>query len=456
MVIHMVRGLALLCIFIHFASYPARADEGVLTSAYKGISFILFDPPKPEIILAPKRPYETRDENITKQSDITSFSTNERNAGGCLFAAPYDSRPLMQRIGRAAKAMANNSAANIEGFSFQPHFSGLKGPKLILMRRDLERTFIKHQGSAAEIYHNAQLSDRGDIPCGPWFKHDWDLEIAHHVDVYDSDRAPLVRSDAIVTDRLHFGQSFIGTLGVRYNLHHNLEKEKDLFIIDRMDPLKQDVIAHPKQGFGMDRLMLSGFATPLPDTYIAGHIGYLSENIAGVGGEILYRSRGSGFAFGAEAWHGYKRYPYLKGVFEVEEEQRHTSALLNTWYDFQSAPITLGLSAGQFLDNDLGGQAKIRWAPAAGWVVEGYTTYTHESDHTLDNNNDTNFITGLRLTMPLGDFRLIPQNSRQTITIEPFSRDKGQRLDNPYPLYDLTDPWSTRNLYRYWDRITSN
>ena len=176
----------------------------------------------------------------------------------------------------------------------------------------------------------------------------------------------------------------------------------------------------------------------------------------GIGGEVLYRPYESSFSIGAEAWETIKRIPYGGDWGTLDNDNRQRSALINAWYDMPYHPLQWGLSYGRFLDGDVGAQIKARYTPAPGWRIDGFATLTNQDDRTLDNNQTSNLYTGLKLTMPLGNLATLPDNSRMTFDFKPFARDKGQRVETPYPLYDLTDPWHTKHLYRYWDRVVAD
>jgi hypothetical protein len=455
MFIPMVRLIVPLAIIISLSSF-AHAKGQPLASIqqnFKGLSHYVFDQEK-IIHLTPSRPTSTNIAKIEIDSGLTNILVDDQNITGCLHTNPYDHQSVTKQFGRGARVVANNSASPIEALSAQPYFSGLKGPKLTIMRKDLERALINQSGSASEIFHNALIESPTRTACDTSMTYNWDIELNHHIDVYDSDKAPLIRSDIILNNRLHFGGYFLGTVSTRHNLYDNLDNEPDLRILSRPDPLRQDVLGFAWQGLNLNRAMISGFATPIPDLYLAGHAGYLEEMFFGIGGEFLYRPYDSALSIGGELWSTSKRVPYLGGVTTLDDDNRQTSALLNLWYDAPFHPYAIGLSAGQFLGGDTGGQLRARYTPKPGWIVEGYGTYSNESDQSLDNDEDTDFEAGLRLTMPLGNLKILPSNSRQTFDIKPFARDKGQRLNNPYPLYDLTDPWQAKNLYRYWDDIT--
>jgi|GEM_PF-2303121 len=451
------RGIYYAIMMVSFITLPVVAEEISLASIkgdFKGIKHIFLD--KEAVIhLNPKRSTADNIPAIYRQVGVENITMdhNDMSVNGCVHISPYDSKSVVHHMGRISRSIGNNVNKNIEQLSFQPHFSGLKGPQLKIMRKDLERALVLKQGSSSEIFHNASVMPSHGVACHTQMRSDWDVEIAHHIDPYDSDRAPLIRSDLIVNNKLHFGGYFLGTLSTRYNLYENLDRDGDLRFLNRPDPVRQDVLAFAKQGLNLNRLMVSGFATPSPDTYIAGHAGFIEENFLGLGGEFLYRPYDTPLSFGAELWGTTKRVPYLGGATTVQSDNRQTSALLNVWYDVPFQPYSVGVSAGRFLDGDTGTQLRARYAPSPGWLIEGYGTYSNEMDTSLDHGKNTNWEFGLRLSMPLGDIKLLPNNSRQTLTLKPFARDKGQRIDNPYPLYDLTNPWQAKNIYAHWGDV---
>jgi hypothetical protein len=294
------------------------------------------------------------------------------------------------------------------------------------------------------------------MPCTNRSSHRTTLNLHAHIDVEDSDRAPITRTFLKHQSQLHFGGFFVGTVGVQYRLYNNLDRDPDLFTVDRFDPIRQDISAFDTQRHNVERAMFSGFATPHPNLYVGIHGGYLDETMAGFGGEILYRPFDKNFSVGAEGWNATKRIPYLGNMFFTDETNTPESYLVNAWYDMPTRPVSFGLSAGRFLDGDKGVEFKTRWTPKPGWMAEGFVTTTNESDTSLDNRKSRNILAGLRLSMPLGQFKYVPDGSRATIDLMPLARDKAQKIDNPYPLYDLTNPWHSRQIYAYWNEVAGN
>ncbi len=429
-----MRFLALFLLSNLLFIFSAQAEES--PSLFSKFKNLILDAPLDKAHINPVRPSTGQDVNP------------------CLEVTPHDHIPMMERIAVKARNDANRAHNSQEALYFQPYFSGLKGPKITIMRKDLEHALVSNQGSAAEIYHNATLTNPTRSACNKKIRAPWDTELRHNLDLWDSDKTPLYRSDIIVNQRLHFGGYFLGTLGLTTPISDNLDKDSDLRTLTSPRPIRQDVVGYAWQGLNLDRLMISGFATPLPNLYIAGHGGYLEEMFFGGGGEVLYRPSNTAFSIGGEFWTTQKRVPYITGsVFAIDRGNSQTSALLNAWYDVPSRPVTLGVSYGRFLDGDIGGQVQARYKPAAGWEVKGFATLTNQDDRTLDGDT-TNLFAGMKLTMPLGQFKGLPDNSRQTLTIAPFARDKGQRINNAYPLYDLTSAWQADKIYTDWHKIT--
>jgi hypothetical protein len=393
---------------------------------------------------------------IKEHSALNRIKDRQQSLEGCLTVHPHDYNPMMRHIAKANRIAINQTDDSNKIIAIQPHFSGLKGPTLRFMRSDLEQLALSPTKSVNEVYHNSNIGHGQRLKCDRRYKSEWDLELYHHIDLYDSDETPLVRSDIILNNRYHFGGYFVLTVSSRYNLYDNLEDEPDLRILDRQNPIRQDVLGFAWQGFNLNRFMLSGFVTPRPDTYVAAHVGYLEEMFHGFGGEILYRPFDKAFAIGGEVWRTQKRLPYGQSIYTVDDSNQQTSALINLWYDKPHSRWTYGLSAGRFLDGDYGFELRSLYKPASGWQAEAFTTFSTQSNKSLNQNRNTNFILGARLAMPLGQLRGLPANSKQIFDIQPFARDHGQRIDKAYPLYELTDAWQIQNIQDHWKELDSN
>ncbi len=386
MIIHMTRFLALF--FIFGFSTDVFANDSKDKSLYDHFKGLILDTPPPRPTLSKKYPTDNNIDAIIKHTRVNHMKVDDSVATACITSSPHHNYSIMENIGQSARVIANNLNKDIKSFTFQPRFGGLKGPKITIMRKDLEHALIHKQGSAQEIFHNTHITTKSQINCNTGITYNNHYIIHNHVDTYESDVTPLIRSSLKWRNELNLGQYLMGTMSTRYALGDNLDKDRNLNILDRPDPIRQDVIAFQYQNVNLERLMLSGLATPRDNLYIAGHIGYLEEMFAGAGAEILYRPFDEQFAIGAEAWNTIKRAPYNGSIWATDNHNRQQSYLLNAWYDLSETPLSFGTSVGRFLDGDIGIELKSRWTPKPGWRVEGVTTFTNENDTTLGNDKN--------------------------------------------------------------------
>ena len=447
----MTRILAFILIFGF--SQPVFANDRKDMSVFNHFKDFILDKPLPRPTLTKHPPHENNFEDINKNSHAETITINKNNATACLTASPHHHYSIMSSAGQTARLLHNNLNKEINSFSFQPRFSGLKGPKITIMRKDLTNALRDHKGSAPEIFHNAQINTN-TTKCETGIRLREHIIIHNQVDLYDSDNAPLNRTSIKWRNELNLGTYFMGTASFRSTVTDNLKHDRNKSFLNRLDPIRQDFVVAQYPAFNVDRLMLSGMATPKDTLYIAGHIGYLEEMFAGGGAEILYRPFDKNFAIGAEAWNTVKRTPYTGNIWSTDNANRQQSYLLNAWYDLPETPVSFGASTGRFLDGDMGIEFKTRWTPKPGWKAEGFINYSNEANHAPHNDDRTHVFTGVKLSIPIGRFDLINDQIRIDFDIAPMGRDKGQRIDNPYPLYDYTDPWSARSINRYWNEIT--
>lgn len=445
-------------IIVALWSVPALAIERPKPAPefkeYKGLKSLFLSPVLRAQQMPSTRPSETDETNILKHPNINHITTRKNTMTLCQDVAPYSHKSWAHRAGRVARIAAAHGADHIEEIRIQPRFSGLKGPVLSIMRKDLENALVHNIGSSAEIFHNAKQTAPDHTACANRFSWETDTEYRAHIDLIDSDKSPLYRIDGITRARAHMGQNFMGSLGIKVPISHNLNKDEDLLTVDDTQSVGQYDIAYASQPMSLGHLSMHGFFTLKPDLYLAGHAGYLEEKFIGIGGEILYRPHTKPWAIGFDLWRTAKRDAVKEGQLSFHNNNTQTSAFINGWYEMPRTPVTLGLSIGRFLDGDFGGEIKTIYKPKSGWSAEMFARYSNEFDTSLDNNQTTNATIGLRLSAPLESLHLHPENSRATIEVAPFRKDKRQRIHNEYPLYDLTDPWSTHNLHRYWDEFT--
>ena len=127
---------------------------------------------------------------------------------------------------------------------------------------------------------------------------------------------------------------------------------------------------------------------------------------------------------------------------------------LQAFYDIPYLDITAQAKAGRFLAEDIGGQLSLSKTFKNGAKLEGFVSITDQADYDLFGGT-THAYNGVKLTLPLGGFKYMPRNSEIRTIISPMGRDIGQSINNPLPLYALTESFSYTHLEQHWDKIVS-
>lgn len=408
-----------------------------------------------------KWPHRTRKNGSKFRSfkpDITPQTTNGHTAALELPLSTHHSAP--HQIGKAALKIANTASPEIKGIAIMPTYYGLRGPSILLIRRDIESAANNKQGSAEEIWHSTEITNdfkwrRKDDPAIKKRRlprlQDINLILENQVSLAEQDEGALFRSSLIAEIKdIPLHKAFRGGFGLRLNIADDLDGLSDLrprAII----PIRSNVDEFADRVLAVDTAYIASTHNLRPNLYAATMGGYLEEMFAGGGGEILYRPYDKRFALGADGFLVLKRNPETFLNYRLINGMEF-SGHLNAWYDIPEADVTLGLKAGRFLAGDYGGTLSLRKNFKNGATLEGYTTISSASDFDLF-GGESSADHGIRLSLPLGGFKYTPQSSVKLIA-SPLGRDIGQFIRNPIPLYDLTQNFSKAHLIDHWDEVT--
>ena len=192
---------------------PKKSPE---FKSYRGISSLFLSPQKKAAQILKVRPNKTNETQILRHDEINSINEDESALTLCHDVNPHSHRSWANQAGRAARIVSKHGGKNIEDIRIQPQFSGLKGPTLSIMRKDLENLLVHKNGSPAEIFHNSKQASQDRAVCANRFKIETDTEYRVQYDFFDSDKAPLYRIQNIGHARAHLGRNFMGSLGVKF------------------------------------------------------------------------------------------------------------------------------------------------------------------------------------------------------------------------------------------------
>lgn len=359
------------------------------------------------------------------------------------------------QIGQGARQLSNLAGDRPEQIAFRLSRYGMKGPVVTINRRDMERAELDRQGSAEEIWRNTIFSSDLPAPMGRLskqennqysFKLDWVTDLT------------LTKNNAGVIGRTALIPSFTKRIGrhllIGTDMRINLADNFDHLVQYRpmsLYPVRADIQHFTRSRFTLDRQFLSGFVTLGDDLHAAASIGYLEEMYAGVNGEILYRPFAKPWAIGLEMSEAFKRAPETLSALWLNGSHI-TSGHISGYYEVSGTGATLKASLGRYLAGDVGGTLSLVNTFDNGVKIEGSVSATNKTDHDVFDSK-TNLFTGVSLSLPLGNLPFIPEGSRAIINTKPLGRDMAQRLDNPVPLYDVTEPLSYRAITRHWSEL---
>lgn len=388
---------------------------------------------------------------------LYALTTDEKTTKASLDLSPDSSTP--SQIKTAAINISNNAGTDIETIMLRPSVYNLKGPRISLNRRDLERTLAHRQGSSVEIWNNAEF-DTGGISndkTSPFtliqFKRQhYKFILDNQMSVAEEDNGLLYRTALLANAE---GPTFFGLLhsggALRLNIKDNLERLNKIRPRAIL-PVRSDVEQFANKTFSIENTYLTYTHSFTPNWHMQITGGLLEEMYGGLGGEILYRPFGKRYAFGAELWNANKRDPDSFLAADYTGDGLLTGHL-NGWYDFAERDLTLKASVGRYLADDFGGTLSLVKGFDNGAKLEGFVTVTNKADFDLFGGL-THAHHGIRLSLPLGSIKHIPDGSEIRVSAIPFGRDIGQSINAPIKLYDATEPLSYDHIARHWRDIT--
>ncbi|MCB1651824.1 MAG: YjbH domain-containing protein [Alphaproteobacteria bacterium] len=337
--------------------------------------------------------------------------------------------------------------------SFIPRVLGLRGPQIHMINEHLQSK------SAEEIWHETEFEGNTPGQTPTTNRPSWTQRLIKEFRVSLQTKMGISEKEATLLERSSLtagtqGPSAFGFLNsfasLRLNLSNHLQNIPLLNPAGRSDLRANEHLFAAKR-LALDTAFLNATHSFSSNLHTSINAGYLEEMYAGAGGEILYRPYNARWALGAESWLAYKRDP--TSPLNLDFKNQHLfSGFINGWYDIPGWDLTAKASLGQYLGHDKGVTLGLQKNFKNGVKLEGFITASNQNEHDLF-GGETNTIQGLRLSMPLGNIKYLPQNTNADIFATQFNKNIGQKLENPLPLYDLTAPFSMRHITAHWQDI---
>ncbi len=364
------------------------------------------------------------------------------------------------QFGRALRAMANHGGATIEELEIIPTVYNLHGPAIRIMRKDLENTLSKKQGSPEEIWQNTEFKTKKSQPNqtqpyrwanGLYHEYIPEITLENQTSISEEDQGTLTRTALIAGTKFSgFYGLLTGGASLRLNLHNNLKgiaKTRRPALL----PVRSNVADFADTRLSLETLYATYTNSLTPSTHIALTNGLLEEMYSGFGGEILYRPFTSKFAIGAETWIAAKRDPD-SFLHATPSGDVVLTGHLNGWYDLPEHNLTLNTKIGRYLGGDIGATFGLNKTFQNGTKLNSEITLTNLADTDIFGGT-THAYGGLSLSIPLGQIKHVPEGTKIHLKTAPFARDAGQYLNNPMPLYALTEPLSYRHIIENWGDV---
>ena len=408
-----------------------------------------------KIDLAYPRPVKDDiDHTKPKSIPFLYIKTNEHKTYAELEIETNDHTTL--HIGRAVRHLANISEPETETIELALYNQHLKGPAFKFLRKDIEDSLIHHTKSPEEIWHNTIITkynpnhrklDASKIPkyVRPRLNQ-LHFMLQNKLSLSEDTSGILYRSSLglKVQKSLPFG--IITGATAKVNLADNLNRLSSTRPA-ALRPTRGDEQVFASQRFALDRLYGSWLGSLTSELHASISSGFLEEMYFGTGGEILYRPWQKTYGIGAELWRVQKRSPLT--TFRSSYPEAITTGHLNFWYEVPDSNVTAFTKIGRYLAEDYGATLGLQTRFDNGAELKGFVTGTNRIDTNLFGGT-SHFYSGVEFKLPLGNIPYVPRGSHIETKFEPMARNAGQSLDNPLPLYELTEPLSYRRIVQSW------
>ncbi len=213
--------------------------------------------------------------------------------------------------------------------------------------------------------------------------------------------------------------------------------------------MRRDFGLYETQGDpAVERLTAAWYANPAPNLFSRVTVGYLERMFAGVSSELLWRPTHRPFALGIDANYVAQRDPnqgFGFSYFDYRVATGHVSG----YYDFGHG-YHAQLDLGRYLAGDYGGTLTLSREFPNGWKVGAFATLT---DVTPADFGDGTFDKGVTVQIPMSWLLGNTSRNRRAVTLRPFTRDGGARLDINGRLYDVLHSYDLSGIEGQWDRF---
>ena len=356
-------------------------------------------------------------------------------------------------VGRGARAVARHLPPDIEQISVVLTELGVPISKTTIMRSQLEKA-LQDQGSPEEIWQTAELDavpfedTQGGVRNGDRYpRFDWSLTPNLRTQTGGPDRFIFYQlyGRAGATVELADGLSISGAVG--RNIYNNFDSLK-LKSDSKLRRVRSDIAEYLKQGdFWIDTLHANYITRITPEIYARASAGIFELMFTGIGGEVLYRPEGKRWALGLDVNYVHQR--DFDGGFKLQNYDVVTGHL-SYYHEWPFFGIRSVVRAGHYLAKDWGATLDLSRTFENGVTFGVFATKTDVSSSEF---GEGSFDKGFYISLPLDVFLSKPSRRSAGFLYRPVTRDGGQFLAIPSPLYGFTGGAASSEVSRGWNQL---
>jgi hypothetical protein len=236
-----------------------------------------------------------------------------------------------------------------------------------------------------------------------------------------------------------------GSVGI--NIYNNFDKLA-LPSNSALPHVRSDIEEYLKEGKQWVDALHADYITKFaPEVYGRMSGGIFELMYGGIDGEVLYRPTGKRWALGLDLNHVWQR--DFDGRFGFRDYDV-TTGHLSYYHRLPFYEILATISAGRYLAKDKGATFELSRTFDNGVIFGVFATRTDVSSKEF---GEGSFDKGFFMSMPLDLFFATPTRQQAGFLFRPLTRDGGQRVLIPKPLYPLTNDSDTRAISEGWAEI---
>jgi len=366
-----------------------------------------------------------------------------------LFVGNMPFRNFVTSAGRAARVATQVMPPRVERLAMVLGDDGLPVLELTVLRTHIER-LSEDEATPEEIWHQSTVAQavppRDDAVLNQSQYPEFDWSIAPRT------RQQIGGPDAFLIYQLYMrAQASIrpspnteidGYAGLNItNNYDDLTLESD----SQLPHVRSSIKDYLKEGEAwIGRLQGAYYTSLAPGLYATAYAGLLEEMFGGVGGEVLYKTVGSPWAYGIDVnWVKQRAYDGMFSFLDYSTVTGH----VGVYYELPFWDLNGSVRAGRYLAKDWGATFELSREFDSGIRAGVFATLT---DVSAAEFGEGSFDKGFFLSIPLDIYSTRPTKTRFGLTYRPVTRDGGAQLNRSSALIGRVGGYDAANTSRYW------